>query len=110
MRANGTQTVDVGFWPAGYRAISTSSTVDANDVVIAVDTGGGVISVTLPSASAGRAFLVQKTTTDANKITLVRAGSESIMGTAANYDLPGSTFANRLAWYVWCDGTNWWVA
>lgn len=105
-----TNNLAIGFVAAGYRTTSSDITIDSDDVVVRVDTSGAARTVTLPAAAQGRAFLVKKDTTDANKITLVRAASESIEGTAANYDLPGSTFASRLSWYVWCDGTNWWVS
>ncbi len=100
----------IGFNAAGYRTVSGDITIDSDDSVLAVSTSGAARNITLPAASLGRAFLIKKTTTDANKITLVRAASESIEGVAANYDLLGSTFSNRPSWEVWCDGTDWFVS
>lgn len=77
-----------------------------------VDTTAGNINITLPlTPTQGALLMVKKTNTGANKITLVRAGTETIEGAGANFDLPGSTGAGRPAWVVAYDVNNnaWWL-
>lgn len=92
--------------------LSADATLPAKDRQVFVTTAGGVVNLTLPRPTddgAGRQFVITKTNTDANKITLVRHGAENINGVAASYDLPGSDAAAIGRWHVSSDGTNWWV-
>jgi hypothetical protein len=56
-----------------------------------------------------RGFTIKKITADTNTITLFRSALEQIEGVSGSYALPGSDEAERYAWYVVSDGTNWWV-
>jgi hypothetical protein len=93
---------------------AASFTLQTSDEILKVDTTSAPVQITLYVPAAARSFMVQKVAGGVNKITLVRAGSEQIMGTGANYDLPGSAVAFSAsapqAWLVWTDGTNWFVA
>jgi len=93
-------------------SVTSNATLPSKDRSMFVDTGSGAVTLTLPSPTgrnAGRQFSITKTNTGTNKITLARAASESINGSAANLDLPGSTDADYGRWHVVSDGTNWWV-
>lgn len=92
---------------------SGSTTLPNKDRFVFVDTTSGVATLTLPSpggANAGRQFAITRTNASGtNKITLARAGSEKINGTAANLDLAGSASAAIGRWHAVSDGTDWWV-
>lgn len=93
-------------------SVTANTTLPSKDRSMFVDTGSGAVTLTLPSPTgrnAGRQFSITKTNTGTNKITLARNASESINGSAANLDLPGSTDADYGRWHVVSDGTNWWV-
>ncbi len=83
----------------------TLTEADHNKVFM-VDTSSAR-QITLPAAQAGLVFTVKDATGSAqtNNITIVRAGSESIEGVAANYVIA----VNRSCQRFWCDGTNWHV-
>lgn len=93
--------------------VTSSITLSASHQVLLVDTTSGAVNITLPSVVSGspRHWLVKKTNTGTNKITLVRAASEQIEGAVANLDLPGSdTSGSRPAWtLIRDDSGNWWV-
>jgi hypothetical protein len=94
------------------QSISSNTTLPGKDTTCFVNTGSGVVTLTLPSPTddgEGRQFCITKTNTGTNKITLARHASESINGSAANLDLPGSSDADYGRWHVVSDGTNWWV-
>lgn len=85
----------------------TSATISAGIRLVVLSTAAGAFSLTPQAIAAGHAVTIWKSTTDANAITIVRTGSENIMGVAANYVIPGSTFASMLAWtLVDYDATN----
>lgn len=94
------------------QSISSNTTLPGKDTSCFVNTGSGAVTLTLPSPAddgEGRQFSITKTNTGTNKITLARSASESINGSAANLDLPGSDDADYGRWHVVSDGTNWWV-
>lgn len=104
---------DVPLTRCTVRSITAATfTFDNKDETIFASTASNAITGTLPTPAnhEGRMFLVWKTNTGTNKITLARAASESINGTAASYDLPGSDTAARGSWHIICDGTNWYVS
>jgi hypothetical protein len=93
------------------RSTSTSISIsNATDQIVRVSTAGGNVNLTLPDPAGKRSFLIKKTSTDANTITLVRFGSEQIEGVASNYLLVSSSAGNLPAWLCWADGVNFWVA
>jgi hypothetical protein len=94
------------------QSITSNTTLPQKDTTCFVSTASGVVTLTLPTPAddgQGRQFSITKTNTGTNKITLARNASESINGSAANLDLPGSTDADYGRWHVVSDGTNWWV-
>lgn len=100
---------------AGRRVVnavsSTPLTLTAAHEILLVDTASAVIVIDLPSLSTPRDYMIRKTNTGANKITLnPPTGVVVEYGTAgADFDLPGSTGANRPWWYLVFDGTGWHV-
>jgi hypothetical protein len=104
---------DIPLTRCTVRSITASTfTFDNKDETIFASTASNAITGTLPTPAnhTGRMFLVWKTNTGTNKITLARAASESINGVAASYDLPGSETAAIGVWHIICDGTNWYVS
>lgn len=96
-------------------AVSADTTLASTDPrIIHVDDTAERIDLTLPDPASRRAFTVKKIAGNTNGIRLVRHGSEKIETAAASYDLPGSTTAystsSPLAWLVYSDGTDWFVA
>lgn len=93
-------------------SVTSNTTLPSKDRSMFVSTGSGVVTLTLPAPTgknAGRQFSITKTNTGTNKITLARNASESINGSAADLDLPGSDDADYGRWHVVSDGTNWWA-
>jgi hypothetical protein len=93
-------------------SLTTNTVLTNKDKSLFVDTTGGVVTLTLPDPTAqglGRKFVITKTNTGTNKITLARDAAENINGVAASFDLPGSATAARGRWLVISDGTDWWV-
>lgn len=104
---------DIPLTRCTVRSITASTfTFDNKDETIFASTASNAITGTLPTPAnhTGRMFLVWKTNTGTNKITLARAASESINGVAASYDLPDSATAAIGVWHIICDGTNWYVS
>jgi hypothetical protein len=96
--------------PTLDRSVSTDVSIsNTTDEMIRVDASGGNRTLTLPHPANKRRFMIKKTSTGTNTISLARNGSEQIEGTAATYLLPGSDLTTRPAWSVWSDGTDWWV-
>lgn len=105
-----TTTQAIADLPTQVVAYTADASLPAGDRLVFVDTTSGVVDLTLPTpGDDGRQFAITKTNTGANKITLVRNGSEDINGAAASYDLPGSDAAAIGRWHVVSDGTDWWV-
>lgn len=89
---------------------ATSVTVAAGGETLLQSTASGNVSDQLPTPAALFVCVIVKTTTDTNKITLVRSGTEKINGVAASFDLPNSANgAADNAWIVISDGTDWFV-
>lgn len=89
---------------------ATSVTVAAHGETLLQSTASGNVSDQLPAPVTTFVLVVYKTTTDTNKITLVRNGTEKINGVAASFDLPNSANgAADNAWVVISDGTDWYV-
>jgi hypothetical protein len=82
---------------------------DHYDAVLPINTTSGAINVTLFTGGAARhtSFTIKDThgTFQTNAVTIVRAGSESIEGVAANF------VCNRKygVWTFITDGTNWFI-
>lgn len=84
--------------------VTSSPTTVVSGRTYLVDTSS-TRTLTLPAAASNAFFIVRDKTGSAatNNITLARAGSESIDGTAANKALK----INFGYWLFMCDGTNW---
>lgn len=72
-------------------ASGTSATISAGVRTVLLNTGSGNFNLTMRALNDGDEILLLKTSTDANTITLVRAGSETINNQASNLLLPGSS-------------------
>lgn len=57
--------------------LSSSSTLDASNEVVFVDTTGGAVTLTLPAGASGRVLAVQRIA-GSNNVVLQRAGSDTI--------------------------------
>lgn len=96
---------------AADRSVNADVSLDnATDEIVRVDASGGNRTLTLPDPAGKRKFIIKKTDTGTNTISLARFAAEQIEGTAATLVLFGSNGTSRPAWMVWSDGTNWWVA
>ncbi len=76
----------------------------ADEPVILVDTSGGGVTITLPPAAGvpGRTYVIKKTTTDGNTLTIDGDGAETIDGAATV-----AFTTSRGCRIVYCDGTAW---
>jgi hypothetical protein len=85
--------------------VAVSSNITAAHNTIYLVSTAATRTITLPTAKANLCFWIKDSTNQAatNNITLARAGSESIDGTAANKTLS----TNGGSWLFICDGTNW---
>ena len=82
------------------RLVSSATTLTAGDDLVLVDTTGGSVTVTLPSAEqhAGKRFDVKKMTA-ANTCTVQRSGSDTIDGgtsTAWTTQYQSKTFVSQI--------------
>lgn len=59
------------------RSVSTSTTLDAQDEVVFVNTTGGAVTLTLPTGASGRVLAIQRIAGTANVI-VQRAGADTI--------------------------------
>ena len=92
------------------RTVTTTATLaPATDGILLASTAGGSYTITLNSPAAGnrREFIIKKTTTDGNAITLSPA-SGTIDG-GASHIFSGVSGSIGQAVRVLFDGTNWWV-
>ena len=83
-------------------------TILVTDGVIQVNSSGGAFNLTLPaSRPAGWGFHVVDVngSCGANNVTIVRAGSEKIVGLSANYVFA----ANFGKVHFWFNGTDYWI-
>jgi hypothetical protein len=107
----GVLTSGSAFFAIADRSTNIDTTLsNTTDYFLRVDTSGANRNITLPNPASRRSFIIKKSTTDTNTITLVRFAAENIEGTAASFALTGSSGTGRPAWMVWSDGTNWWIA
>lgn len=101
-------------------ASSTTSTLTKNDRILRIGTGSGNHTCTLPAVATctGLDFLIAKTTTDANTITLALDAGDTgakiyFLGNTpsagASLTLSDSNGTTRPRWLVWSDGTDWHV-
>lgn len=93
----------------GLQTKTASFTVGAAEWAFNVSTAAGNVTVTMPNPAlfVGRGVFIHKSSSDANTITPAAFASETFNGSAASA-LPGSSFANYPAWFLFSDGTNWW--
>ncbi len=92
-------------WVAKSKATAAAYTA-AEEPVILVDTSGGGVTITLPpvAAATDRVYVVKKTTTDGNTVTIDGDGAETIDGGAT------ITFTtSRGVRWLYCDGSAWHV-
>ena len=85
-------------------AISATDTLDDTNHTILVNAAGGVKTVNLPAASGatGKIFIIKKTDSSSNNVTIDPNASETIDGS--------STFAFNAQYRavtIQCDGSNW---
>lgn len=96
------------FRAMGYpiRTITTSTTIGTTDHTVLVDTSGGAVTITLPTASsaASRLYNIKKITSDPNKVTIDGNGSETIDG-AATAEM--TTQYESLT--IQSNSTEWWI-
>jgi hypothetical protein len=59
------------------RTVSTSTTLDAQDEVVFVDTTSGAVTLTLPAGASGRVLAIQRIA-GSNSVVIQRAGSDTI--------------------------------
>lgn len=91
---------------SAVRSTTSTVTVTASDQTILADVSGGAISVNLPTAASvrGKVYMIKKTSTGSNSVTIDPAGSEQIAGTTV------LVFnGNKGARQIISDGTAWWV-
>lgn len=105
----------------GYTSLTADGTLSAGNRIVDVNTSGltapDTLEVTLPTPAAGLVIFLRKIAGQYNEtITLVRAGSEKINGTAASYLLHGSNesvyggtneFDMWPTWMITSNGTDW---
>ena len=84
-------------------ASSNTTLTNSNDVVLA-SASGGAITITLPVPTSGKQFVIKKTDSTANAVTIAPAGSETIDGNAL-WALSGQYDSVQLV----TDGTNWYI-
>ncbi|MBS1968997.1 MAG: hypothetical protein JSU04_01750 [Bdellovibrionales bacterium] len=86
------------------RTVTSAATLISTDDVVEADASSGGFTITLPSASivTGKEFVVKKSDSSTNQVTIVRAGSDTIDG-SANRKLNIRYEVVRLV----SDGTNW---
>jgi hypothetical protein len=88
-----------------YNALSANTTLDVTYRIIDADASGGVITITLPSASSvgnGFFFSIMKTDASANTITINTTGGQTINGSASQ-----SLSSQYSAKAFYSDGANW---
>jgi hypothetical protein len=98
-----------GFVPsANVRNLTsgTTATILAGETIVRQGSANAM-ALTLPAATLGAQIDIIKDTTNAGTITLIRAGSDTIHGSASNYVLDGSTYVTsattyRRRWTVTC--------
>lgn len=91
-------------WPR--RSVTTAYSVTDADYLILADATGGAFDVTLPSAVGrdGRKFVVKRTSSAANTVT-VKSAAGTLDGVAAATGIPlDAQFKTRA---FQSDGTNW---
>jgi len=84
-----------------------------SDNIILCNTTAGVVSITLPTAASaytaanqvGQVYTVKRITTDANKVSVIPPGAETIDGNTS-YDLVGPNLTSIT--FV-SNGTNWFI-
>lgn len=104
-----------------HNGATTTSALALTDRILGIDMADGNHTTTLPSvaSAAGMDFLLQKTSTGTNSLTLALAGGDTgakihfggnspVAG--ASLLLSDSTLTTQPGWTVWSDGTDWWVA
>ena len=89
------------------RTVATDDTIsNATDDVIRVSAQA---DLQLPDPAGKRFFVIKKTGSTAFTCNVLRYGTETIEGVAADLELPGSANLDFPAWGIYSDGTNWWV-
>jgi hypothetical protein len=86
--------------------VDADYTIKATDFVLLVDATAAPVTVTLPTAVGieGRTYEVKRVSSNANTVTLVGDGSETIdESTEQIYTLP------YVSLTVYSDGGNWWI-
>jgi hypothetical protein len=88
-----------------YSGVSTDTTLSDAYYAVDVDSSGGNVTITLPTAAsdAGRVFVVRKNAS-ANTVTIDPDGSETINGSATL-----ALTAQYTSYTLMSDGTNWMV-
>lgn len=89
--------------PMPQRAITATDTIAAADFSILASSAAGAVIVNLPTAASvsGRVFVVRKTNTSVNAVTIDPSGAETIDGAAT------LVVADSSAVMFQSDGTTW---
>lgn len=87
-------------------ALTATYTVVPGDGLLLGDASGGAFAVTLPLAAnvPGQQFMVKKTDSSGNAVTVTAHGSDTIDG-SSTYSLPAQYDVVTIR----SDGANWWV-
>lgn len=110
--ANGAATVSttgtlkgVGFSSA-IASKSANYTATVDDFTLLVDASGGSKTITLPAASGntGKIYVIKKTDSSGNTVTIDGDGSETIDGATTKV-----ISTQYVSFMIQCDGSNWWI-
>ena len=109
---SGLQNIDGGTYhlsQSQYETINTLSTKTADytatstDGIILVDATSGVVTITLPAASARKELHIKKIDASANAVTIGRAGADTIEGSTSK-----SLAAQYNSYTIYSDGSTTW--
>ncbi|RLG11856.1 hypothetical protein DRN69_07280 [Candidatus Pacearchaeota archaeon] len=89
-----------------HTSVSSNYTVKDDDYIIGVDTSGGAVTVTIPTAllKKGRTLIINDEggSASSNNITIATEGSEKIDGSAT-----ATISTNNASIGLYSDGSNW---
>jgi hypothetical protein len=89
-----------------YRSVTTSGNVVSGDYLILANAAGGAITLNLPPAALvpGRIYVIKRTNSGANTVTVDANGSETIDGALTHVLSPQwnaiTIISNGTAWFI----------
>jgi len=89
-----------------YRSVTTSGNVVSGDYLILANAAGGAITLNLPPAALvpGRIYVIKRTNSGANTVTVDANGSETIDGALTHVLSPQwnaiTIISDGTAWYI----------